>query len=276
MSGQHKQATWEFFSPIGDPTQPSTATCAAAFDEMDVALKLLNSSRADFNPLQRQLIGRFIATCKVFGRNMLAAGGNPDALRAVFGLPVSDEPGNQVGTQATGHAVIDQICTEVCQELELINSVVQIDLLEGHADTIADIQATQNLTTLECETLDAMALSLRGLAHNIAALFQAQPYALRRFQLAYHAEIEAVDRDAAATPLLTIEEFMQAVKPPVRPPSLHERLEPFLPQLERLREQGYSYAQCAHFLRENGVSTSPAALSNVLRVAIGDCYGTRE
>lgn len=57
-----------FLPAISSPAKASTAMCATVFDELDAAVSLLNSARSDFNPLQRQLVGRFVATCKTFGR----------------------------------------------------------------------------------------------------------------------------------------------------------------------------------------------------------------
>lgn len=253
-----------FFPSITNPTKASTAMCATVFDELDAALGLLNAARGDFNPLQRQLVGRFITACKVFGRDMLAADGNPDALRAVFGLSVAGKPGDQAETPAASRTLIDDVCTGACGDLERIGATVQGELLEGVADVMASIRASQEPGASEADALDAMASSVRELAHQVAALFEAQPYALRRHQLVYQADIEAAEADPMPQPGITVEAFLASIKPPVRRPTLRDRLGPYIPQLVKLRAHGYTYAQCAQFLRENGISTYPAAISSVL------------
>ena len=188
--GGGRDVSGKFLPLVDNPTKVSTAMCATVFEELDSALVLMHSVRGEFNPLQRQLIGRFIAACKVFGRDMLTADGNHDALREMFGFSATCQPSNVPDPLATGQALIDE--------------------------------------------------------------------------LAYQADIEATDGDPEATPRVTVEEFMQSAKPPVRPPTLRERLGPYIPQLTQLRDQGYTYAQCAQFLHENGIKTYPAAISSVL------------
>lgn len=65
----------------------STAMCATVFDELEMALLVLEAGQSHLNPIQRELADRFANTCKTFARDMLAAEGNRDALRMVFGLP---------------------------------------------------------------------------------------------------------------------------------------------------------------------------------------------
>lgn len=93
--------------------------CATVFEELDSVLALMHSVRGKFSPLQRQLIGRFIAVCKVFGRDMLAADGNHDVLHEMFGFSAVCQSGSLADTQATGYALIDDICARVCADLEL-------------------------------------------------------------------------------------------------------------------------------------------------------------
>jgi len=262
--GGGRDVSGKFLPLVDNPTKVSTAMCATVFEELDSALVLMHSVRGEFNPLQRQLIGRFIAACKVFGRDMLTADGNHDALREMFGFSATCQPSNVPDPLATGQALIDEVCTGVCADLERIGTAVQGELLEGVIDVMADVRSAQEPESPESEALDAMASSVRHLAHQVAALFETQPYALRRHQLAYQADIEATDGDPEATPRVTVEEFMQSAKPPVRPPTLRERLGPYIPQLTQLRDQGYTYAQCAQFLHENGIKTYPAAISSVL------------
>lgn len=254
-----------FLPAIDNPTKASTAMCATVFDELDAALGLLNSARGDFNPLQRQLVGRFMATCKVFGRDMQAADGDPDALRAVFGLSAEGKRGSdQAATPPAERTLIDDVCIGACSDLERIGATVQDGLLEGVADVIASIRADQETEAPYGGALDAMAASVRELAHQVAALFEAQAYALRRHQLVYQAEIEAAEADPVPRRVVTVEEFQASIKPPIRRPTLRDRLGAYLPQLFELRAQGYTYAQCAQFLRENGISTYPAAISSAL------------
>lgn len=253
----------KFLPSVDHPTKVSTAMCATIFEELDSALALMHSVRGELNPLQRQLIGRFIAACKVFGRDMLAADGNHDALHEMFGFPAACQSGNLADTQATGYTLIDDVCAGVCADLERVGTDVQGELLEGVVDVMSNIRVSQGAESPESEALDAMATSVRHLAHQVAALFEAQPYALRRHQFAYQASLETTDGDPDAISV-SVEKFMQSVKPPVKGPTLYERLRPYVPQLLQLREQGYTYAQCAQFLRENGINTYPGAVSNVL------------
>lgn len=256
-----------FFPEIGSPAKASTAMCATVFDELDAAVSLLDSARSDFNPLQRQLVGRFVATCKVFGRDMLAADGDPDALLSMFGLSGQARPTEPAPAPAAGHTLIDDVCSGACSDLERIGSTVQGELLEGVADVIASIRASQEPGAPAADTLDAMAASVRELAHQVAALFDAQPFSLRRHQLVYRAETEAAGADSAPRCAVSVEEFRASNKPPIRPPTLRDRLAVYLPQLIELRAHGYTYAQCAQFLRENGVNAYPAAISSALAEA---------
>lgn len=256
-----------FLPAISSPAKASTAMCATVFDELDAAVSLLNSARSDFNPLQRQLVGRFVATCKTFGRDMLAADGDVDALLLMFGLSAPARHTDEGPAPAAGHALIDDVCTGACSDLARIGATVQGELLEGVADVMASIRASVEPETAEADTLAAMASSVRELAHQVAALFDAQPLSLRRHQLCYRAEIEAASADAAPRCAVTLEEFRASNKPPIRPPTLRERLTAYLPQLIELRAHGYTYAQCAQFLRENGINAYPAAISSVLAEA---------
>ncbi len=65
----------------------STATCATVFDDLEMALLLLEAGQNHLNPIQRELANRFANTCKTFARDMLAAEGNTNAIRMVLGLP---------------------------------------------------------------------------------------------------------------------------------------------------------------------------------------------
>jgi hypothetical protein len=249
----------KFFPSINNPTKASTAMCATVFEELDSALNLLTAVRTELNPLQRQLAGRFIVACKVFGLEMLAADGRPDALRQAFGMSIDDPKADKASPLSSGRTLIDDVCTGVCADIERIGSSVQGELLTGVADVIAGIRTGQDPDLPERDSLDAMASSVRHLAHQVAAL-------LRRHQLVYQAGLEADDAQADG-PHMTAEAFMQSVKPPQRTPTLRDRLEPYIPQPKRLRQEGYTYAQCAQYLRENGISTYAAAISNALAEA---------
>jgi hypothetical protein len=80
---------------LGHLTKMSTATCANVFDELEMALLLLDAGRPELNPVQRELASRFITTCKTFARDILAAEGNSNALRMVFGLPLINKVDDQ-------------------------------------------------------------------------------------------------------------------------------------------------------------------------------------
>lgn len=77
--------------PITHPTKMSTATCASVFEDLESALMFLDSGLQELNPIQRELAGRFTSMCKTFARDMLAAEGDSNALRVIFGLPVNRE-----------------------------------------------------------------------------------------------------------------------------------------------------------------------------------------
>jgi hypothetical protein len=74
--------------------------CTSVFDELETALLFLNAGRQELNPIQRELANRFISTCKLFARDMLAADGDPTALRMARGLSVSDEVDDQAPAPA--------------------------------------------------------------------------------------------------------------------------------------------------------------------------------
>jgi hypothetical protein len=71
----------------GHLTKMSSALCATAFDDLEMALLVLEAGGKYLNPVQRELVDRFANTTKTFARDMLAAEGNQNALRMTFGLP---------------------------------------------------------------------------------------------------------------------------------------------------------------------------------------------
>ncbi len=89
---------------VEDMRKHSTAACASIFEELDEALTFAEPFRDKLNPLQQELLDRFIATAKVFARDMLAADGSRDALREVFGLSdaVTAEAVPQAATRKVG------------------------------------------------------------------------------------------------------------------------------------------------------------------------------
>lgn len=72
---------------VGRLTKMSTALCATAFDDLEMALLVLEAGGKYLNPIQRELVDRFANITKSFARDMLAAEGNQDALRMTLGLP---------------------------------------------------------------------------------------------------------------------------------------------------------------------------------------------
>lgn len=158
-------------------TKVSTAMCASFFDDIEQALLLLDSTRDQFNPLQRRLIGRFLISCKIFGRDLLAADGDRASLANTLGLqdarlqnlapPLSLLDYKPLARQA----VIKGICDSVCDDLEAIRVNVQDGLLTGLADVIASMRAEQDQGLPELEILDAMSASIRHTAEQSDVLF---------------------------------------------------------------------------------------------------------
>lgn len=99
----------KFFPAVGNPTKASTAMCATVFDELESTLSLLAAARTEFNPLQRQLVGRFSVACKAFGLEMLAADGQADALRQMFGLSVDDPKADKASPLPSGRVLVDEV-----------------------------------------------------------------------------------------------------------------------------------------------------------------------
>lgn len=72
---------------VGPVRKLSTAMCSQVFEELEMAMLLLEAGDKHFNSIQRELAQHFAKTCKTFARNMLAAEGNQNALRMMMGLP---------------------------------------------------------------------------------------------------------------------------------------------------------------------------------------------
>ncbi|MGG5283848.1 hypothetical protein ACQZ2G_07575 [Pseudomonas viridiflava] len=253
-----------FFPEIASPTKSSTGMCAVVFEELDAAVSLLRDVRGEFNPFQQMVVGRFLMACKVFGQEMLLAESSPDALSASLGLPLHKKNVDNPQPQLQEQDLISSMCTEVCGDLERIGRTVQSELLTGITEVIESISTSHDFETLEIDTLHSMSSSIRNLAAQIASLFEMQPYVLQRQYLAYQSMIS--DNDTANdSPLrVTAEEFMLKVKPPERKPTLRDRMQPFIPELKRLRQDGYTYAQCAQFLEQNGLKTYIGSISSIM------------
>lgn len=255
----------KFFPEIKFPTKASTGMCATVFEELDAAVSLLDITRKEFNPIQRQLIGRFIIACKIFGHEMLVADGDSDALRTALGLSLTDGKVEKSQPETSAMELINSVCMEVCSDLDRIGQTLQSELLTGVADVVESIRASYDLEAGERDALDSVASTVRHLARQMTALFEVQPYILRRHYAIYQANIDSEDEDKKEETLrITAEEFMQNVKPPERKPTLRDRLQPYIPELKRLRQEGYTYAQCAHFLDENGIKTYVGAISGIM------------
>lgn len=253
------------FLPL--PNHPTSATATkyvSALEKLDDILSDLDTDRADITPLQRQLVDRFIDKCRFFCRDMLATDASTNAGCRVSGLPVTDKPAVQAYMPITGNALIIDVCLSNCDELEQISLSVQRSLREGLADVMASISAEMKQDSLGREALDAMTMQLRYLIDQIEALFDSEIGRTRQRQLIAQAEIRATNDRAEGNRGVTVSEFMQSVKPRVKSQTLRERLEPFILQLNQLREAGYSYVLCAQFLRQNGINTSPAAIGGFL------------
>jgi hypothetical protein len=137
--------------------------------------------------------------------------------------------------------------------------------LTGVADVVASIRASYDLEDGERDVLDSVASAVRHLAQQVTALFDVQPYIFQQHYSIYQANIESEnDSKGEETLRITAEQFMQNVKPPERKATLRDRLQPFIPELTRLRQEGYTYAQCAQFLEENGIKTYIGAISGVM------------
>ncbi|MEB0122235.1 hypothetical protein QN391_16240 [Pseudomonas sp. CCI1.2] len=180
-----------------------------------------------------------------------------------MGLSLADAKEVTNQKQILGRDLIEKLCTEVCGDLDKIGLNLQDELLTGIAEVVDGIRASYDLGAVESDVLDSMASTVRHLAQQVTALFEAQPYVLRRHQFVYQADIEE-EEDQENALRVTVEEFMQNVKPPERRPTLRDRLQPYIPELKRLRQEGYTYAQCVHFLGENGINTYVGAISSVL------------
>ncbi|WP_312164989.1 hypothetical protein [Massilia timonae] len=249
------------------PSNASAETCCVVFKELDDVLIRLNEAGNDLNPLQRQLVNRFTNACKVFGRELLAADDDTNIKHAAFNLSLDDKFSFRVSTPEAGRAMIDDLCESTCTDLEAIGGSVQKGIIEGVADVIASIRAQQEDGLPHCDGIDTLVASVRYLAHQIAVLFEVQIYMVRRLQLLNQAENDDAS-DKNKTPFrVTAEEFMKSVKPPIRRPSSRDRLQPYIPQLMHLRDSGYTYEQCMHFLCENGIEINMASISTIVREA---------
>lgn len=255
----------KFFPEINFPTKISTAMCATVFEELESAVELLDITRKEFNPTQQQLIGRFLIACRIFGQEMLVSDGNMDALRATLGLSPVNTKSERSQSEISGVEMITNVCTDICGDLDRIGSTIQGELLTGVADVVDSIKDDYNLNTSERDSLEAVASTVRHLAQQVSALFEAQPYVLRKHQAIFLEDKANENYDQSLElPRVTAEAYMQSVKPPERKPTFRDRLQPYIPELKRLRQEGYTYAQCVDFLKENGINTYVGAVSTAM------------
>jgi hypothetical protein len=246
------------------PGNASAENCVAIFKDLDGVLVRLNVAGKEVNPLQRHLINRFTTACKVFSREFLAVDDDANVKHAAFNLSVDDKFPFRVSTPEAGRAMIDDICRSTFKDLGAIGDSVQEGIIEGVADVIESIRAEQEDGLPHCDGLETIASSVRYLAQQVAVLFEAQINTVRRLQLVNQAENDDASDKNKTTCRVTAEEFMKTVKPLVCRPTLRDILEPYLPQLIHLRNSGYTYAQCAKFLYENGVDIKVSSLSAIL------------
>ncbi|WP_263224460.1 hypothetical protein [Pseudomonas alabamensis] len=254
-----------FFPDIKSPQKSTTSICAVIFEELDAAVSLLQTVRSEFNPMQQSLIGRFLVACKIFGHEMMLADGSSDALRTTLGIPRKRK---NTETEETLHpseqGIISNICTEICNDLDKIGQSVQGELLHGVTDVVESIRDSYDLGVSETDTLNSIASSIRHLSEQVASLFEAQPYLLQRQLAAYQSSINIAAGDTEESPRITAEQFMEIVKPPERKPTLRDRVIPFIPELIKLRRDGYTYTQCAQFLEQNGIKAYVSAISTIM------------
>ncbi|WP_382225388.1 hypothetical protein [Hydrogenophaga atypica] len=71
------------------------ATCDIAVEDLNNCLSVLDLKRNHLHPVQRELLDRFIGVSQDFVRDMRAVNGDPDALRALLGLPVPGKKDNE-------------------------------------------------------------------------------------------------------------------------------------------------------------------------------------
>lgn len=249
---------WGKYLPLfSDPCNAASTICVTALKELDTALTHLDSARGAFNPLQRQLIDRLTNTCEVFGREMLSA----NSERMMLRLSENKSPAH-VDIRG-GRPLIDDICSDAFNILEDATLTVRGAIIGGFVDVITS--ARTQIESAEWEAVDAILSSMSHLVHQVAVLFEVQACVLRRHQLFYKTDVKVVSDGAETACQLSVEEFMQTVKPRVRRPTRRERLSPYIAQLMKLRESGYSYAQCAQFLHENGIKIKPVEIGSALR-----------
>lgn len=254
-----------FFPEIKSPQKITTGMCAVVFEELDAAVSLLETVRSEFNPIQQNLIGRFLVACKLFGHDMMLADGSSDALKATLGIPpkkINTEEKDKLN--APEQDIISSICTEISNDLDRVGQTIQSELLTGITDVVENIGISYDLGVAETDTLDSIASSIRHLAEQVASLFEAQPYLLQRHYSVYQSSISNAADDSDKAPRITVEQFMQKTKPPERKPTLRDKLLPFIPELKKLRKDGYTYAQCAQFLEQNGIKTYSGAIGTIM------------
>lgn len=254
-----------FFPSIKFPQKCTTGMCAVVFEELDAAANLLETVRSEFNPIQQNLIGRFLVTCRIFGHDMMLADGSSDALKATLGVPLDkSDIETDEKLKTTEQDLINSVCAEICSDLDRVGQTVQSELLTGITEVIESIGTSYDLGVIETDTLNSIASSIRHLAAQVASLFEAQPYLLQRQYAVYQSSTNKAAIESDEAPRITAEEFMRNIKPPERKPTLRDRLLPFISDLKKLRQDGYTYAQCAQFLEQNGIKTYSGAISSIM------------
>ncbi|MFK5668000.1 hypothetical protein ACI2OW_19100 [Pseudomonas shirazica] len=196
---------------------------------------------------------------------MILANGNSDVLKAKLGTPLQKNQNDaKEKANTTEQDLIRSVYDEICNDLDKISQTVQSELLSGITEVVESIEASYDLGVGETDTLASFASSIRLLAQQITSLFEIQPYLLQRQYAAYESNVGQIDETADDTLRTTVDDFMKAVKPPEPKPTLRDRLLPYIPELKRLREAGYTYAQFAQSLEKNGIKTYVGAISGIM------------
>lgn len=129
---------------------------------------------------------------------------------------------------------------------------------------VESIRDSYDLGVSETDTLNSIASFIRHLSDQVASLFEAQPYLLQRQLAAYQSSINIFADNTEESPRITAEQFTEIFKPPERKPTLRDRVTPSIPELTKLRREGYTYTQCAQFLEQNGIKAYVSAISTIM------------
>jgi hypothetical protein len=239
------------------------------FDELNAVLVCLDSVCKESSPLQRQLSLRFISACKILSCELVAAACNGYERRVGFSVSSTGQMISQVDGPAAKPSFGELMCSEVCDELEYICQRFQHGLTEGVVDVIAAIRAEHKEGPAHSKILDALHSSVIHLVCQVGADFEMQIQEVRALQHVVHLEIEEAKVGCEATYKVSADDFMKTTKPFQRRLTLRERIEPYLAQLTKLRDFGYTYKQCTEYLRENGLEIRSASVRDALREVHG-------